>query len=148
MGNESDSLVLKQAARLGELLAQVGALQRAIDELHGKTLQAASGCGLQQVHLGDADVWVEYEYEPASGDGWDEPREEATVTVIGVFLNGVMCSADVAPQMIEEWEVEIMESLNDEAASQFREPDDSRDDEAADRASDRWEQARDARAAA
>ena len=115
----------------------------------GKGLTPQNGCGLHQTSLGDAEVWIEYEYEPASGDGWNEPREEASVTVIGILINGCMCDAsDVAPHMLDEWSVEIMEALNDEAASQFREPDDSRDDEAADRASDRWAQDRDASAAA
>jgi len=81
----------------------------------GKGLTPQAGCGLHQCILGDADVWVEYEYEPASGDRWNEPREEASVTVICVLINGVMCDAqDVAPHRCEEWAVEIMQTLADE----------------------------------
>ena len=124
--------------------------QAAIAELarwQGKGLMPRPGCGLHQTSLDDAEVWIEYEYEPASGDGWNEPREEASVTVIGILINGVMCDAqDVAPHMVDEWSVEIMEALNDDAQSQFQDRDDSRDDEAADRASDRYERDLDARA--
>ena len=120
MGNESDSLVLKQAARLGELHALLDELKRALDAFHGAGLQAAAGCGLHETTLGEAAVWVEYEYEPASGDGWNEPREQATVSVTGVLINGKLCKAqDVAPHMLEEWAVEVMESLNDDAQAMY-----------------------------
>jgi len=134
-----------RAATLAAELAGQAALAE-LARWQGKGLTPQAGCGLHQCILGDADVWVEYEYEPASGDGWNEPREEASVNVICVLINGVMCDAqDVAPHRCEEWAVEIMEALNDDAQAKFQDRDDSRDDEAADRASDRYEQMLDAR---
>jgi len=123
--------------------------QNAIAELaawKGKGLTPQIGCGLQEATLGDAKVWIEYEYEPASGDGFNEPREEASVTVIGVLINGTMCDAqDVAPHMLDEWSVEVMAALNDDAQSMHFDRDDSRDDDDADMASDRWERDMNAR---
>ena len=61
--------------------------------------------------LCDVDLVCELDYERASGDGWNEPRYEASVSVLRVYLNGCWCdAADVASgDQITKWEVDIME---------------------------------------
>lgn len=77
----------------------------------GNNLKAARGCSLAYLVFGPLEVAVEYEFEPASGDGWNEPRYEASVSVLRVYLNGCWCdAADVASgDQITKWEVDIME---------------------------------------
>ena len=77
----------------------------------GNNLKAARGCSLAYLVFGPLEVAVEYEFEPASGDGWNEPRYEASVSVRRVYLNGHWCDAqDVASaDQISKWEVSILE---------------------------------------
>lgn len=68
-------------------------------------------------YLGAAKVQVSYEYERASGDGWNEPRHEEQVTVAAALINDAWCDVeDVAtPATIQRWEEEIWASRADEA---------------------------------
>lgn len=99
-----------------------GELHKACNELNvlqGKGQSPARGCGHHTSHLGAAEVLVEYEAEAASGDGWNEPRYEASVTQCRVFLNGVWCDAeDVASaETIQRWTEEIFQSWEDDKAA-------------------------------
>lgn len=83
-----------------------------LDVLKGRGLQAARGCYISTQTFGAASVEVEYEGEPASGDGWNEPRQKASVDVLRVFLNGVWCDVqDTVPDAtIERWEQAILDA--------------------------------------
>lgn len=82
---------------------------------HGARPQ--SGCGLIRLTLAEAEVLVEYEAEAESGDGWHDPHYPARVTVIQALINGqwIDPSEVLATSVIERWEEQIMEAL-DEAA--------------------------------
>ena len=82
-----------------------------VNVAEGNNLKAARGCSLAYLVFGPLEVAVEYEFEPASGDGWNEPRYEASVSVLRVYLNGHWCDAtDVASaDQISKWEVSILE---------------------------------------
>ena len=91
--------------------ATIRALADRVNVAEGNNLKAARGCSLAYLVFGPLEVAVEYEFEPASGDGWNEPRYEASVSVLRVYLNGCWCdAADVASgDQITKWEVDIME---------------------------------------
>ena len=91
--------------------ATIRALADRVNVAEGNNLKAARGCSLAYLTFGPLEVAVEYEFEPASGDGWNEPRYEASVSVLRVYLNGCWCdAADVASaDQITKWEVDIME---------------------------------------
>jgi len=91
--------------------ATIRALADRVNVAEGRNLKAARGCSLAYLVFGPLEVAVEYEFEPASGDGWNEPRYEASVSVLRVYLNGCWCdAADVASEdQISKWEVDIME---------------------------------------
>ena len=91
--------------------ATIRALADRVNVAEGNNLKAARGCSLAYLVFGPLEVAVEYEFEPASGDGWNEPRYEASVSVRRVYLNGHWCDAqDVASaDQITKWEVDIME---------------------------------------
>lgn len=91
--------------------ATIRALADRVNVAEGHNLKAARGCSLAYLVFGPLEVAVEYEFEPASGDGWNEPRYEASVSVLRVYLNGCWCDAeDVASaDQIAKWEVDIME---------------------------------------
>lgn len=91
--------------------ATIRALAERVNVAEGHNLKAARGCSLAYLVFGPLEVAVEYEFEPASGDGWNEPRYEASVSVLRVYLNGCWCdAADVASEdQITKWEVDIME---------------------------------------
>jgi len=91
--------------------ATIRALADRVNVAEGNNLKAARGCSLAYLVFGPLEVAVEYEFELASGDGWNEPRYEASVSVLRVYLNGCWCdAADVASaDQITKWEVDIME---------------------------------------
>jgi hypothetical protein len=99
---------------------QIRQLCQERDTLEGTNAKASNGCGLHKSHFGDAEVLVEYEYEPADGDGWNEPHYDAQVIPHAVFLNGVWCDAeDVASEKTRErWAEEIFQGFEDEKAYQ------------------------------
>ena len=84
----------------------VGKLQA----LAGATARPASGCHMSEQLLGGACVQVEFEAEPASGDGINEPRHELSIAVTRVFLNGYwICAEDcIDAGVIERWEANIL----------------------------------------
>lgn len=90
-----------------------------IATLKGENATPARGCHFLHSYFGAASVVVEYEIEPASGDGWNEPRYEAEVTILRVLLNGVWCDAeDVASERTRQrWAEEVFESIADEKAA-------------------------------
>lgn len=90
-----------------------------IATLKGENATPARGCHFLHSYFGAASVVVEYEIEPASGDGWNEPRYEAEVTILRVLLNGVWCDAeDVASEKTRQrWAEEVFESIADEKAA-------------------------------
>lgn len=91
--------------------ATIRALADRVNVAEGHNLKAARGCSLAYLVFGPLEVAVEYEFEPASGDGWNEPRYEASVSVLRVYLNGYWCDAeDVASEdQIMRWEERLLE---------------------------------------
>lgn len=94
----------------------------------GTALTPQPGCVLHEVMWGDAYVWIELEVEPETGDGWNEPYCPESVRVIGILINGVMCSADLADEdtqarWIADWMAEREADRTDqqvEAARSWR----------------------------
>lgn len=103
-----NALCAKQASLIGQQREELRTLK-------GTNATPQRGCSFHTTTLGDADVLCEYEFEPASGDGWNEPREPATVTLIQLFINGKWCDAEdiLSRERIERIEVEIAETRDD-----------------------------------
>ena len=82
----------------------------------GENATPQRGASFLHSYFGAAPVVVEYEFEGGGGDGWNEPRYEPQVTILGVFLNGCWCDAeDVASQVvIQRWSDEIWQARADE----------------------------------
>jgi hypothetical protein len=101
-----------------------------LDTLHGRNATPQNGCFHVGCFLGDADVLVEFEYEGESGDGWNEPREEESVTLLCALVNGVWVDADQFSESVQEawnqraidWMTEQRQSAADDAAeARYRE---------------------------
>lgn len=98
-------------------LQLLAASQKLADELaklqgHGHTPQ--NGCFHVEAFLGDADVLVEFEHEGASGDGWNEPRYEESITPLCVLINGTWVDCDqFAPEVLNRWHEKGWEHLKD-----------------------------------
>lgn len=75
----------------------------------GTALTPQVGCELFETTWGDAPVLIELEIEPEEGDGWHEPHHQEQVEVIGVLVNGRMCSADLADdETRDRWIAEFL----------------------------------------
>lgn len=57
---------------------------------------------------------VEYDYSPADGDGWNEPRTPKSVDIYSVIVGGVEMIDYIAPRILELWAETILESLGDD----------------------------------
>ena len=64
--------------------------------------------------VGVQDCTVEYTAIPASGDGWNEPREEARIEVDGVSIKIGDKLVDIS-SMIEDWD-----DLEEQVESELR----------------------------
>lgn len=86
-------------------------------EYEGQDVMPQNGCLIERMTLGDSDVLVEFECEPASGDGWDEPRVESSVEAIQVYINGSWLDiGDVVPESVADgWVEKAQERWQDEA---------------------------------
>lgn len=93
---------------LREELREIGAR---LAEYEGRDVMPQTGCVIERMTLGDADVLVEFECEPASGDGWNEPRHQASVEAIAVYINGAWCDiSDIGCEdAADRWVVEVQE---------------------------------------
>jgi hypothetical protein len=87
--------------------AAIAELQR----LQGKGLVPQAGCLIAEMCLGDASVFVEYEYEPAQRGTFDDPPLPAQVNIIQVLVNGAMVDADkFADSVLDQWIDDILGS--------------------------------------
>lgn len=86
-----------------------------VNRLKGLSQKETTGCFLHTVPLEEADVLVEFDVEPAEGDGWDEPRYERSITATSAFVNGVWVSASSFQLHItEQWVALATDMLDDE----------------------------------
>jgi hypothetical protein len=72
----------------------IRALCDELDTLGGRNATPQAGCIHAWCSLDSADVLVEFEHEPADGDGWNSPRYAESCTPINVLVNGNWISAD------------------------------------------------------
>jgi hypothetical protein len=94
------------------------AAQAELQRLQGKGLIPQAGCLIAEMPLGDASVFVEYEYTPGrpgvhtlrNGDpGY--PDEPAEVVILNVLVNGAMVDADLfADAVLDRWVQDILDS--------------------------------------
>lgn len=91
--------------------ATIRALAERVNVAEGRDLTVSRGCKLTWLVMGDIEVPVEYEHEPASGDGWDEPRLEEQFTLLRAYLNGRWNDVeDVIPgPVLERWTAGLYE---------------------------------------
>ncbi len=90
-------------------------LAEEVNRLKGFGIQAANGCVIFTVPLGDSEVSVEFEVEPAEGDGFEEPRHERTITATQAFIGGAWVSASAFQLHItEQWEAIATDLIDDE----------------------------------
>lgn len=110
----ADAIAGPMTDSLRRELTEIGAR---LAEYEGRDVTAQPGCVIERMVLGDADVLVEFECEPASGDGWNEPRYEASVEAIQVYINGAWCDiADVGCEdAADRWVIEAKERWADAA---------------------------------
>lgn len=111
-------------AKIIALEADIAGLKRELDTLAGRNATPQNDCFHVACFLGDADVLVEFEYEPASGDGWNQPREEESVTLLCALVNGVWVDAHQFAESVQEawqqraidWQTEQAKRAADDAA--------------------------------
>lgn len=110
--HQNPVLALRRAIAPGPGQTAALAVEHAAElaRLQGYGLTPQAGCQLHETSLGDATVWIEYEQTPAVGDGWNEPYHDASVSIVGVLVNGQMIdSAEMPKRTIERWEQEILD---------------------------------------
>ena len=91
---------------------------RELARWRGQNLTPRRGCLLTRMILGDAEVVVEYEYQPAQAAQGDPDRPcpgpgfAASVEILQVLINGRMCDAeDVIPEAtLDLWREKIAEN--------------------------------------
>jgi hypothetical protein len=70
-------------------------------------------CDSDGVQLASIPVTIEFEYTPAGGDGWNEPRYDATIEYVGMTFTyqgyGWPGEAEIVKDRIEEWAAEWVE---------------------------------------
>ena len=76
--------------------ATIRHLAHQLQTINGANAIAAPGCEIVEANIGPASVRVEVECEPASGDGWNEPRHEADFAASRVLINGMWVQIDTA----------------------------------------------------
>ncbi len=106
-----------------QLLAAAQKLADELAVLHGYGLHPANGCFHAECFLGDADVTVEYEHTGASGDGWNEPREDESITPLCAWINGQWVDAEkFDADVLSKWHEKGWERLKElaEAAEEDR----------------------------
>ena len=105
-----------------------------MNALHPVMYQALAGFGIkprkttQTFHytLCGVDLVCELDYEAASGDGWNEPREPADATLCEAFCNGV----DISELLDDDQRAEIETAfLEQEPDYDDSDPCDWRDEE-------------------
>jgi hypothetical protein len=62
----------------------------------------------------DDGIVVEYDYTEAGGDGWNEPRYEASIDIYSVRAGTVEMIDYIDPKMIALWEERILESVTED----------------------------------
>lgn len=82
-----------------------------LNEWSGAGQKPQTGCGFATLPWGESEALVEFEWEGASGDGWNEPRVEASVNILGVLLNRVWVDAEdnVPAHILDQWRVKLHE---------------------------------------
>jgi hypothetical protein len=106
------------AAEAGALSAHVEILCEELDTYIGANHKAAKGVGVARLPLGDAEVLVEYDYEPGEDPVMDlnspmcGPGCAANASILGVLINGTWCDPEdfMDPDTIERWREAICDS--------------------------------------
>lgn len=98
------------AGPITELLRrELESIAARLAEYEGRDLMARNGCAIEVMDLGNTSAPVEFEVQPASGDGFEEPRFDGSVTPVQVYLNGRWCDiADAVPEeACDRWVEEV-----------------------------------------
>lgn len=97
-------------ATIRDLVAQLNTLQ-------GINHTPQAGCVHRAMALGESFVLVEFEVEEASGDGFEEPRYERTVSAIQALINGVWVDMSVIDaDVVAGWEADFLQAEADDCA--------------------------------
>jgi hypothetical protein len=108
---------------LGLLSTALENAQHDLAQYTGSSAKPQNGCHFYSTTFGDADITVEYEYEPGEDAVWNldspmcGPGVSPYVVVIQVLINGAWIDPDgiVDRSVIERWEEEILESETEAA---------------------------------
>jgi hypothetical protein len=83
-------------------------------DVSGRGLKPRPGRFVAEMHLGEATVMVEYEYEAAQRGTFDEPAFPAQVNIAQVLVHGKMVDADqFKDSVLDRWTQEILDSDHD-----------------------------------
>jgi hypothetical protein len=100
--NATVSGYTSQPALAANYEGAIRALCGELDALAGRNATPQSGCFHVPCFLDDAEVLVEFEYQPEEGDGWNEPHYDESVTVLCALVNGVWVDADQFADAVHE----------------------------------------------
>jgi hypothetical protein len=102
--------------RIGELARECGdkdreiaKLRQEIAALKNRSIKAYKGCKLLEVDHDDASVVLEYDYQAAVRESWDEPPSQAQADLIRVWIGGAPFSYEVfSDAQVKAWEAECL----------------------------------------
>lgn len=111
-----------------------------VDEYLGTHAVAQSGCDFFIVDCGGYDLKLEYEFDPGEDACYDVespgvgPGSEAGVSILGALVNGRWIDVDgvFAPELIERWQQQILDSEIEVASDQREDYERDRYDDARD----------------
>lgn len=113
-GNEVNDIRDRLAQENGALKAE---LRKVYAECFGEGMKPQPGCAWHKAWLGDAEVLVEYEYEPEEAPVYNlnspmcGPGTAAIVSLLGVLVNGKWIEAgEVIQETRDRWEQDILDN--------------------------------------
>lgn len=107
---------MRLAQECGSLAQQLAAAQETIAVLNCRRVQISRKNSTLCTDFNGVPVVCEFECSPASGDGWNEPREPASVELIWVWIGGMrMDGEDFSKYWQERWALEFEEFLGEVA---------------------------------
>ena len=96
-------------AELGMLIAALRSANEKLAQFEGSTAKPQSGCDFYDTTWGDAEIKLEYEFEPGQLETWNDPAIPGSVAIIQVLLNVAWIDPDglIAQDVIDGWANEI-----------------------------------------
>lgn len=115
MGQEAETdfdARMRLAKECGSLAQQLASAKDHIASLENKAARTSASTLALECEFGPLTCLVEFEIDEASGDGWNEPRHEASADVVYVWIAGERFDSDHFSSIQRDiWEEQALDAL-------------------------------------